>query len=97
MNRMLPPGDCGRQIAASRRHPDIEGLRLGLEDWSGSMRLLQAAHGLAPVAPQSDHVCAAGGCPVCSGRATTTAEERQESGSEVEKPAGAEAGRAEEA
>jgi len=69
---------------------------LALSDWSGELRLLQAAHGLANVSPQAAHVRASGACPVCSARATTAAPVRQELGAKAEKPAAAEAGRAEE-
>ena len=59
-------------------HPDIEGLCLALHDWSWELRFLLAAHGLATVSPQLAHVRAAGGCPICSARVTTRAQERQE-------------------
>jgi hypothetical protein len=41
MNRPLPPGDCGNQVAAPFRASDIEGLCLGLADWSAELRLLE--------------------------------------------------------
>ena len=74
---------CRREIAAIKGqllagHPDIEGLCLALADWSGELRLLQAAHGLATVSPQAAHVRAVGGCPLCSAREETPAQERQE-------------------
>ena len=68
---------------------------MALLDWSGELRLLQAAHGLATVSPQAVHVRAAGGCPVCSAREIIAALGRQQSGTKAEKPAAAEAGRVE--
>jgi DNA modification methylase len=57
---------CRREIADVKAlllagHPDIEGLCLALLDWSGELRLLQAAHGLANVSPQADPGIAGGG------------------------------------
>jgi hypothetical protein len=46
MNR-TPPGDCGPQTQLLSGHPDIEGLCLPLVDSSGSLRPLQAAHGVS--------------------------------------------------
>jgi hypothetical protein len=92
MNNALPPGDCGNQIAVAGWPQDIEGLCLGLHDWSWELRFLQAAHGLAPVSPHEAHVRAVGRCLVCSSRA---ANERPNSAQDEKKPAAAEAGRAE--
>ena len=59
---------------------------MALLDWSGELRLLQAAHGLANVAPQAAHVRAACGCPVCSARAIIAALGRQELGTRAKSP-----------
>ena len=88
---------CRQEIAAIKTlllagHPDIEGLCLALRDWSGELRLSQAAHGLAPASPQAAHACREADCSLCLANASLA---RHEMGPEAEKPAAAEAGRAE--
>ena len=61
---------CRREIAAIKAqlragHPDLQGLCLGLADWSAELRLLQASQGLATVAPRLAHVRSCGGALAC--------------------------------
>ena len=87
---------CCREIAAIKAqiragHPDLQGLCLGLADWSAELRLLQVSQGLAPAAPRLAHVRS---CGDGLGYRPQLGEDGQESRSDAEKPAAAGAGRA---
>ena len=87
---------CRREIAAIKAqlrvgHPDLQGLCLGLADWSAELRLLQASQGLAARAPRLAHVRS---CGDGLGNRPRPGEDGLESRSDAEKPAAAGAGRA---
>ena len=86
---------CRQEIAAIEAllragHPDVEGLCLGLMDWSWELRRLQALPGLASATPQVAHVHPCGDGWTCSTSVTEQPPCGQESGTEAGKPAAAE-------